>query len=513
MKEILTFKLIVCGSVICASARCEEKGTEEEPAMVKKETKSKGVSGLEAGAQKRAQPDKPSPGSTASPSAPAKKSLAAKPSRPVSSKSNIPDFKLDIREIKTKLPNTIWYIPSDLPIVLISIGFRNAGYKNILRTHPSLPCFISSMLEKGAGKYNQLEYTKLLYDHGANLSFSAGPDNAAGTLWAPADSYKKPLELAILALTNPRLPEKELKKAKECALIDLEESLKVPKVLLRDAMNKLSYPKGHPYRHSLEETKADIHSVKTNDIRNYLKFLSQSNACVIILGPRDKQDEIVSEVVQQLEKLPQEGATTLSGSFQRNQDMKDTHVEFDVPQSIILARTDGFTKADPEYFSKKMALWVLAQSSMTSMVFQHIREKHGLAYYCGGQLVKTDMDSYIQFIIGTKNESVGDAKRELCALFTRVGQDGMTKGQFETGMQEMLGGLIVGLDSSGSQVGFAQDLRMDGYSAEEVKRFSLNIAGVTYEQSNQALKKLCQTFVTKGQLVFGSVGKTVKAHA
>ncbi|MDR1207930.1 MAG: insulinase family protein [Holosporales bacterium] len=481
--------------------------------MVKKETRSKGVPERDAGDKKRAQQDNPSPDSIASSSAPVKKSTAARNFRPVPSKSNIPDFKLDIREIKTKLPNTIWYIPSDLPIVLISIGFKNAGFKNVLPIHPSLPCFISSMLDKGAGKYNQLEYTKRLYDNGASLSFSVGPDNAAGTLWAPADSYKKPLELAILALTNPRLPENELKKAKECALIDIEESLKVPKVLLRDAMNKLYYPKGHPYRHSIDETKTDIPLVKTNDIRKYLKFLSQSNACVIILGPREKQGEIVAEVVQQLQKLPQEGAPTVSGAFQRNQDLTDTHVAFDVPQSIIIARTDGFTKADPEYFPKKMAFWVLAQSSMTSMVFQHIRETHGLAYYCGGQLIKTDMDNYIQFIIGTKNESAGDAKRELCALFTKVGQDGMTKGQFETGMQEMLGGLVVGLDSSGSQVGFAQDLRMDGYSAEEVKRFSFNIAGVTYEQSNRALKELCKTFVKKGQLVFGSVGKTVKAHA
>ncbi|MDR0631046.1 MAG: insulinase family protein [Holosporales bacterium] len=506
MKKISAFTLIICGSsALYGPVLCGEE-VEEGSNMVKKNGGDKDAPKADkTGTKKSESPPSLKKPSTTQASKPQSTSQPSRTSKDTADVS-IPDFKLEIHEIKTKLPYAIWYIPSDLPIVLICIDFKDAGSKNTSRDHPSLPYFISPMLAKGAGKYNHLKYLKRLYDNGANLNFCVGIDHAGCTLWAPADSYEDPLELAVLAMTSPRLPKDELKKLKKCALIDIEESQKVPRTCLQDAMSKLFYPIDHPYRSCSDEDKTDVSTIERNDIRNFLKFWSQSNAYVTILGPWSRQSEIAAKVEEQLLKLPVSGKPTVEGPFQLNPILKNIDVYFNVPQTLIVAKALGFNKKDLDDYAIKLAFWVFAQSSMSSMMFKQIREKLGLSYFCGGQPVRRELECFLQFAMGTQTETVNQAKEALIALLKQTIQRGMTREQFDTGKQELVGGCVVRLDSSEHVVSYIGRLRLDGYSRDDVILHSAKIAAVTYEQANNALKGLCSRLCENGQLVFGTVG-------
>lgn len=58
-------------------------------------------------------------------------------------------FRAEIHEHDIGLPHKVWFIPSDHPIVCLSLVFEDAGAKNVNATHPSLPMFLWPMLLRG----------------------------------------------------------------------------------------------------------------------------------------------------------------------------------------------------------------------------------------------------------------------------------------------------------------------------------------------------------------------------
>ncbi|MDR1907840.1 MAG: insulinase family protein [Holosporales bacterium] len=513
MKTKLILGLLSYGSVICCSASISGVNDGKEHDMVKRADINENVT-KESTSKNAIAKDK----NTDSPDAASKKKPSSKssaeggdtprahpaPKRAALSNIAPPSFHINIHKVKTALPQEVWFIPSDKPIVAVSVVFKDAGSKNFSKTHPSLGMFVSEMLGKGAGKYDKYKFQEATYDCGASFSLSIDTDHAYVSLWAPDTSYNKALELGAIALLDPKLPKSDLNKMKIEEMVGYEEYLQRPEPHLREALNKLFYPENHPYRASLERTRKDISQVSTDDIRNYLKFLAQNNAYVVVTGPKEKEQEIVAHIEKMLLQFPLNGVPTVSGTFARNTELKDAHIEFDVPQSIIAARSDGFDRKSSGYFAKKLAFAVVAQPSLHSMIFREIREKHGLAYRCYGLNIENDLDSYTYFNIGTKNESTKKAIEELKKLIGRVHENGISEEDFDTTKREVLGSLIVDLDSSSKFVGFVVDKRIRGFSAEQIGDYMSGYASVTLAEANAASKEI----FNPNKLVFISIGKS-----
>lgn len=412
-------------------------------------------------------------------------------------------FKVDIHEHKTLLPHNIWFIPLDKPIVSLTIVFKDVGMKNINQKHPALDLFLGAMLSKGAGQYDSYQFLEILYDNGAALNFFVDDDHFCCEISAPWVSYKEPFSLGLLALLKPKLPRGYFKTLRKENMISFEESLKDPKTHLSEASNKHFYPENHPYRASLEKIKADIVNIKTKDIREYLEFLSQQNAYVVISGPKEQEEEIVKYVETMLLQLPLQGKQTVQGVFEKNTNLKDLHVDFDIPQSIITARQKGFDRNDPHYYAKKLAFAIVAQPSLHSLLFQEIREKKGLAYSCFGKSVEKTLESFLYFYIGTRNETAKESENILKNILADIRKNGVKQRDFEITKKEYLGSLVVGLDSSSKFMSYVVNKRILGFSASETKDFLEGYEKLTYAD----VKKASQEIFDPQGLVFVSIGK------
>ncbi|GHS93610.1 hypothetical protein AGMMS49949_06940 [Alphaproteobacteria bacterium] len=435
---------------------------------------------------------------------PSKEKKAPKPSpKSQALPQEIADFRLEIHEVKTALPNPVWFIPSDKPIVVVSIVFKDAGRKNLNATYPGLDAFIAPMLIRGAGSYDHYTMMEKLVDNGASLDFHVGSDDSVGTLWAPAPSYKEPLQLAVLALTQPKLPSRFFEKIRKESLLGLEESLKIPETHLYEGLQKHFYPEGHPYRCSLEQIREGLKHAKVKDIRHYLKYLSQENLLIVVLGPRDKEKEIVQDIEKEFLKIPKTGIQPVQGDKPILQPKEDLHIEFDVPQTLIASEQRGFGRKDPHFFAKKLAVAVVAGHSLHSMLYREIRTKHGLAYSCGGSNIENSLCSTLYFFVGTQTEKAEESKKFLKELLRKVQKEGISKADFETAKKMFLGSFVVDRDSSTSIAHYVGTMRGFGYTLPEIQDYLQNYKKLPYEDVNKASKEvfnpdtLC--FVTVGQ--------------
>ena len=419
----------------------------------------------------------------------------------VAKKTEHNDFSIEIFEEKTKLPKSIWFIPSDKQFVSMSVVFLDCGTKNVAKTNPSLSGFLD-ILMKGCGKYGYYEFLEKIHDNNVNINFDVNQDHAFISFWAPLTSYKDSIDLIPLMLLEPKLPKKHFEKMRKDNLNDFKESLNDPKTHLLEAANQAFYPESHPYRSSLKDVENDIAKIKPKDIKEFLKLLSQENAHVVVLGPKDRKDEIISSIENALLKFP---ITSLKKPI--NIDIKpvypknDIHVKFNIPQSVILGKKTGFSEKDPKYFAKKIAFEAVGGTSMHSLIFSEVREKRGLAYYCYGRASNKKHDNFFQFLAGTRNETREEVKSVINETLSQIAKKGIDKKTFETTKKEILGSLVVDLDSSSKFVKFFSGNRAAGFNIEEIKDKIKKFEKVTLKEANDVCKELFDS-----NLVFVTIG-------
>lgn len=421
-------------------------------------------------------------------------------------------FRAEIHEHDIGLPHKVWFIPSDHPIVCLSLVFEDAGAKNVNATHPSLPMFLWPMLLRGAGRYNAYDLRGILYDCGATLGADVDTDDVSVSLWSPVESYKKVVDLLVLLWSNPHLPRKFFADLRKDLIVSYQESLKAPETLLKEAWNKRFYPCGHPYRQSLDKLGEDLSSVSVKDLKNYLGLFSYQNAKVVVSGPRAMESEIVQKIKEALRRLPAAPKRTLLTTWtpSTNSDgdaAKQVHVDFDVPQSMLLARLPGFDSQDPSYFAKLVALDVVAGGRLGSLMFRKIREEQGLAYSCYGRRKWNRLDNCMMFFVGTRNETLAQAKDVFFKMLKELADKGVSQQDFEIAKRVIMDSSVTTKDSIMSVVGWVATLRKIGFSSQQVFSYFDELSRLKYSDVKRASQEL---FSSYGEVVFVSVGKAVQ---
>lgn len=431
----------------------------------------------------------------------------AKSSKTASSRKK-ETFQFDIREHDIGLPHKVWFMPSDKPIVCASFIFMDAGAKNVNKTHPSLSEFLAPMLKQGAGPYDRQRLHELLYDSGAYIDFTVTFEHAKVGFWAPFASYRQAVDLLMAMAMKPKLPRKHFEKLRNELQIGFEESLKEAGTHLGEAWNASCYPDDHPRRVSLSQYKEDLKKIRVEDLREYLKLLSRENVAIVVLGPRDHELEIVNDLKAVLGGLPEKPKETIVKSWnaQRKEDTRDVHVEFPVPQTMLAAWMPGFDEDDPDFCTKMLVFNVVCGSSLQSLLYQEVREKRGLAYYCYGRGCTSVKDPYFKISAGTQGKSLEEFKHVIRDIFAKVCREGIPQETFQNIKKELQSGELSHLDSTGSIVGYIAGRRSDGWSIKRIQEFSTNLEKVTYQHANEVAKKM----FTPEKLRFVDVGQTAQ---
>ncbi|MDR1597631.1 MAG: insulinase family protein [Holosporales bacterium] len=498
--------LFICCSSVCGTVEMTASSDEEGKSMTdQNDLTEEGKEANETKGKRNSKQKNASP-----PSSPTPASQADTPLKQNANKAAIPEFNVEIHEHKLEGLNDIWFIPSSKELVVIEICFENAGAKNVTATHPSLASLVPPMVGRGPCGMSDRDFKVALYECSSVQHLDIGNDHVSCVVAAPQDSYKKALELYMQALTNPKLPKRYLSQLKKDEVMQCTEALSSPGTHAGDAARTVLYDAKHPYRVLTKDVIKDIPTVSVRDTREFLEFLGQKNAYVVVMGPRSQEKEIVANVEKELRRLPVKGRPTISSKFELNANRKDLHVDFDVPQTNLIAVQRGFDRKDPDYFAKKLAFAVVAQGSLNAMLFQEIREKRGLAYACYGYNNELVLGPVIYIHVGTQNEKVPQAKAAVLELLNTVSKKGIPQRNFETVKSEVTGALVVNLDSGAKVVDFVIGKRVQGFSAEEVRTYGRNFGEVTYEAANKASKTLFDV----DHLNFISVGKSVEgSHA
>lgn len=143
--------------------------------------------------------------------------------------------------------------------------------------------------------------------------------------------------------------------------------------------------------------------------------------------------------------------------------------------------------------------------SMSSRLFQKIREEHGMAYSVYSYPTSYSDTGYFTLYAGTGEKQAAKVVELMLREIDSVKKDGITKEEFARSKQQLKGNYLLGLESTASRSSALGrgELRGRIYTDEELIR---RIEGVTMESVQDIIPRVLDTERMAGAFV-GRVNK------
>ena len=299
--------------------------------------------------------------------------------------ANSTGFK--ILKWKTKNNVEVYFVKRpEIPMVDVAVVFAaGSSYDGV---NAGLASFTSMMLNEGTKTKSATEIAKAFDAVGAKFAASANRDmTVIGVRAVVHTDYLDPAMSTFLdVLTHPSFPLKSFSRVKQQILDGIKQNLQDPNQVASNAFFKSLYgtqPYGHPVSGSLDS----VNKITRDEISQfYKKYYVAQNAKIVLVGDlSQKQAHYMAEAIT-TRLASGSKAPEIKMTSQVNSD-KRVFVPMPITQNTIIIGENGITRQNKDYYNLLVANHVLGGLPMTSLLFDQVRNRHGLVYgiYSGFQ--------------------------------------------------------------------------------------------------------------------------------
>ena len=365
--------------------------------------------------------------------------------------------------------------------------------------------FIEHMQFKGTKTRNAFEISDAFDRLGAQINAFTGKDLTCYYSKCTSDHTKECFELLSDLFLNSTFPEEEMEREKGVVCEEISMNEDTPEDICMDLLSKAFYGK-EGYGRNILGTAENVRSFTVEDIYNYKKArYCPENIVISFAGGIDKvtAQALVESYFTGLEKGDFEERSIILGaqkqSLVKTKPIEQMHIALAFP---CPPRGDK----DEDMFS---AINSVLGGSMSSRLFQEIREKRGLAYSVYSYLSPYTIAGSQIVYAGVNPQQVGQAYDAICSLIKEMKKNGITEEEFLRSREQMKSSLFFGSESSNSQMLLYGKYMLYFNTVFDFEAKLDKINAMTHDQSFEVLQRL---FDETGKAV-ALVGNTDKPLA
>jgi predicted Zn-dependent peptidase len=261
--------------------------------------------------------------------------------------------------------------------------------------------------------------------------------------------FPEAFEVLSDMLVNATFPDEELAREREVILEEIMMVNDSPPDLMGDLFLERAFP-GHPLGRPIQGTAASVKAMtREMVVRHYRSIFRPQNLVVTATG-----DTSMKEVKAQV-------ATHLSG-LKRSVVRADRVPAFRGGQEVFAKNhleqaqiALGFA-AEPAGGGDRHALSVLANAlggTMSSRLFTEVREKRGLVYSISAEHMAFSDAGLFVIQAATSHAKAARTVEETLAVLRDVMKEGLGEEEVEIARDNLLGGLILSLESPAARMG------------------------------------------------------------
>ncbi|MFA6170246.1 MAG: pitrilysin family protein [Candidatus Margulisiibacteriota bacterium] len=350
---------------------------------------------------------------------------------------------------KLVLPNGVRVLTEEIPSMRsVAMGIMvGAGSGNELDKEAGISHFIEHMMFKGTPKRSAFQIAHALDSVGGKMNAYTSKEV---TMYY-AVVLDKHIETAVDVLgdmfLNSLYDTKEMETEKGVVLEEIKMYEDTPDELIHDLFaEKILH--GHPLGKPTIGFNETVGAITRDDILNYQKRLYSPNNVIVSLAgaiPKNTTDLLKpyfeklkgTDVVHQMPRPEIKGVISLK--------QKKTE------QAHLCLGVKGPSHRDKDRYAYSVMDNVLG-GTMSSRLFQEVREKRGLAYaiYSTGSPFRDFGLSYVY--AGTGKETLGYVIELILEQFINLKKEGITKEELSRAKEYMKGSMVLGLESSSARM-------------------------------------------------------------
>lgn len=372
------------------------------------------------------------------------------------------------------------------PAVSLRIAHQG-GKRYETRESEGIMNFISQMLPKGAGNFDEAQIFNQVEDMGGRLAGFSGYDSFGLSATFFSRFLYDGLELLAKIHKEPTFPDDKLERERLLIINRIKTEPDRPIQYAFSELNKILF-RNHPYGFNKEGTISTVAGFSSADLKEtYKRFAAPGNTVITVVGEMDPQ--------KTLKKITELFGSIPSRKFEPPAVAAETPLTGVNEQKIFIPRAKahiavGFPSVsiyDPDRYALEVLNNLL--SGQGGRLFLQLRDRESLAYVVAS-FVRPGVDpGLFGFYIACETLKVDKALNGLFREIDKVRSASLTDKEIKDSINNLVGNHLINLQSSWSRSENSALNTLYGlgynYDAEYVRK----ISGVTLQDVNRVADK------------------------
>jgi len=308
--------------------------------------------------------------------------------------------------------------------------------------------FIEHMLFKGTERRSAFDIASEIDSVGGIMNAFTGKELTAFYVKVP--DYHLPLSINLLAdiFSRSLFDPQEIEKEKSVVQQEIHMVEDTPDEYIHDYFEKIFWDH-HPLGLPVLGTKGSVQGFTREALLEFFKRNYRGEHLVLTAAGRLKHEELV-ELVR--------GAFGVMEGFQEGVQgpvptptSRRACIERDLGQAHLIIGTPAPPNVDPRRFAGILMNAILG-GSMSSRLFQEIREKRGLAYAIRSYIVSYRDVGMLNIYVGTSQDRVMDVIGLILDELRRMKKEHLTDREMQLAKELIKGNLLLGLESTDNRM-------------------------------------------------------------
>jgi zinc protease len=360
---------------------------------------------------------------------------------------------------------------------------------------------MTSLLDEGSDNFSASEFKLAMRENGVKISYSASKEKINGTFQVVKSQIQEGFWLLHESLNKPLFQLDKINEVKS----QIEASIKIDQsnisTIASDKFNDFFFINnklGKTVKGNLDS----LSKIKRLDIlKSFEKSITKNNLVIGIAG--DINSELAKKYIDYVF-----GNLPINNSIKPISTLPDLRngveiFEIDTPQTTVVFGQRGLSRNNKDYFSARIANYILGGGGFQSRLYKEIRERNGLVYSIYSYLLPFER---IGIIIGgfqTRNENVKNTIQKVRDEWINIRVNGISKKELANAKTYFKGSFSRNLTSTVSIANLLMIVQYYDLGEDYFANRDLIIDNVKLNHVNKLVKNLFDN----DKLFFMVVGK------
>jgi predicted Zn-dependent peptidase len=322
------------------------------------------------------------------------------------------------------------------------------------RHEPEAVCgishFIEHMLFKGTRRRTAMQISAAVDGIGGYLNAFTGEESTcyyAKASWRHLDTL---LDVLADMYRNPRMAVAEIDKERQVIKEELLAYRDAPDQHVHELLIETLWP-GHPLGRLLTGTEESLAAIDRAGMLDYKqRHYTASNTVVTVAGPVN-HDEVRVKLLKRLHLPPGKGRPAAEPVSHRQTCAQVRTVTRPIEQTQLAVGVRGVSRHDPRRYALRL-LSVILGETMSSRLFQVVRERHGLAYAIQSSTTFFDDTGALAVSAGIDTRRMERAASLILREMTRMTERPPSEAELRRAKDYTVGQMLLGLENTTSRM-------------------------------------------------------------